>query len=41
VTELIALIAVIVLPTGLLLGWLALMGALVVALGAPTGPDPR
>ena len=39
--ELAALAAIVVLPAGLFIGWLALMGAVVAALGAPTEPAPR
>jgi hypothetical protein len=39
--ELVALAAIVVLPVGLLLAWLALMGTIVVALGAPTEPESR
>jgi hypothetical protein len=34
--ELFALAAIVVLPAGLILAWLALMGALVAALAVPT-----
>jgi hypothetical protein len=37
--ELVALAAIVVLPAGLFLAWLALMGALVAALAAPTETD--
>ncbi len=39
--ELAALAAIVVLPAGLVLAWLALMGALLAALAAPTTSDAR
>ena len=36
--EMVAVAAIVVLPAGLFLAWLALMGAVVAALAAPTEP---
>ena len=39
--ELAAIAAIVLLPAGLVLAWLALMGALLAALAVPTEPDAR
>ncbi len=39
--ELAAIAAIVLLPAGLVLAWLALMGALLAALAVPTETDAR